>query len=103
MRLHFARTFDSRLFHAENMISKYHTFTPAVAQKGPYKVELEPQKRYSWCSCGLSSKQPFCDGKHKEVGLKPVRFTVEEKQVASLCGCKRTKTPPYCDASCESF
>lgn len=36
---------------------------PVVAQAGPYKVTLEEGKRYSWCTCGLSEKQPFCDGK----------------------------------------
>ena len=28
-------------------------------------VDVEEGKSYYWCSCGQSSKQPFCDGSHK--------------------------------------
>ena len=28
-------------------------------------VDVEQGKSYYWCSCGKSSKQPFCDGSHK--------------------------------------
>jgi CDGSH-type Zn-finger protein len=35
---------------------------PAVAPKGPYKIELLAGCRYAWCACGLSRMQPFCDG-----------------------------------------
>ena len=38
---------------------------PTSSQKNPYKVKVEKGKTYSWCSCGLSKKQPFCDGSHK--------------------------------------
>lgn len=34
------------------------------------QVDLEAGKRVSWCSCGLSERQPFCDGKHKGVSLQ---------------------------------
>ena len=34
---------------------------PVVASKMPAVMELEPGE-YWWCSCGKSSKQPFCDG-----------------------------------------
>ena len=27
-------------------------------------VEVEKDKSYYWCACGLSKKQPFCDGSH---------------------------------------
>ena len=31
--------------------------------KGPY--EIKPSKESVWiCMCGLSKKQPFCDGSH---------------------------------------
>ena len=39
---------------------------PTIAQKNPYKVKVEKDKTYFWCSCGLSHKQPFCDGSHKK-------------------------------------
>jgi len=36
-------------------------------QKSPYKVKVEKGKIYFWCSCGLSNKQPFCDGTHSKL------------------------------------
>ena len=39
---------------------------PVTSQKKPYKVIVEKGKTYSWCACGLSLKQPFCDGTHKK-------------------------------------
>jgi len=35
---------------------------PAIAGKTPRPVQLEAGKTYTWCSCGESSNQPFCDG-----------------------------------------
>ena len=34
---------------------------PTIAQKAPYPVDVEEGKKYFWCACGKSSKQPFCD------------------------------------------
>ena len=31
------------------------------AGDGPIAVEVEKDKSYYWCACGLSKKQPFCD------------------------------------------
>ena len=46
---------------------------------------------YYWCSCGLSEKQPFCDGHHKDTAFLPYKFTVEQHvDKLKLCGCKRT-------------
>ena len=39
---------------------------PSCPQKSPYKVKVEKDKTYFWCSCGLSQKQPFCDASHKK-------------------------------------
>ena len=39
----------------------------ACPQKSPYKVKVEKGKTYSWCTCGLSNKQPFCDGVHSKL------------------------------------
>jgi len=44
--------------------------TPECPQKAPYAVEVEKDKRYSWCTCGLSQEQPFCDGSHKETSFR---------------------------------
>ena len=32
---------------------------PNIAQKGSYVVEVQEGKKYFWCACGLSQKQPF--------------------------------------------
>lgn len=75
---------------------------PKVAAAQPCCVQLEAGKNYAWCTCGLSEKQPFCDGRHKKVEGMPYRsqvFTVEQNTEAWLCQCKKTKNPPYCDGS----
>jgi CDGSH-type Zn-finger protein len=63
------------------------------------KVFLEKGKNYYWCTCGLSSKNPLCDGSHKGTDYKPLPFQLESDQEVGLCGCKKTKNPPYCDGS----
>ena len=69
-------------------------------QKSPYKINLEQGKTYFWCSCGLSDKQPFCDGSHKKEGkFKSVKLTATETKEVFFCGCKKTKNPPFCDGS----
>ena len=72
---------------------------PPSAQKGPYCVSVEEGKTYFWCSCGLSQKQPFCDGAHKGSGLKSVPFVAEKSGELWLCGCKATQGSPFCDGS----
>jgi CDGSH-type Zn-finger protein len=72
---------------------------PERPQLSPYQVELEAGKRYAWCRCGRSKKQPFCDGSHTGTGIEPLMFTAERNELALLCGCKDTGDPPYCDGS----
>ena len=36
------------------------------AGEGTIPVDVEQGKSYYWCSCGKSSKQPFCDGSHNK-------------------------------------
>ncbi len=71
---------------------------PVTPQKSPYAVELAPGD-YWWCACGLSKRQPFCDGSHKGTGIEPVRFSVSEAQKVWLCGCKHSASKPFCDGS----
>ncbi|MDH3382248.1 MAG: CDGSH iron-sulfur domain-containing protein [Flavobacteriaceae bacterium] len=72
---------------------------PKRAGDTPEKVTLEAEKKYAWCSCGLSENQPFCDGKHKGTGLSPHIFTVETESIKNLCNCKATSNHPFCDGS----
>ena len=70
-----------------------------IAQKKPYPVELEAGKTYYWCACGLSAKQPFCDGSHKPTSFVPLAYTAEVDGRAFLCGCKATQNAPFCDGT----
>lgn len=70
-----------------------------VAQVGPYQVELQAGKPYFWCSCGRSTRQPFCDGSHKGTSFQPVRFVAESSGTFNLCGCKSTDDKPFCDGA----
>ena len=73
---------------------------PTSPQKNPYKVRVEKGKIYFWCSCGLSQKQPFCDGAHKKEGkFKSLKYLAEESKEIYFCGCKMTKHQPFCDNS----
>ena len=77
---------------------------PVIAQKSPYAVEVEAGETYSWCACGRSASQPFCDGSHQGTGFAPVAFTAQKDDVISLCGCKLSPTPPTCDgAVCQKL
>lgn len=40
--------------------------SPVREGNGPIDVELKKGKSYAWCACGLSKKQPFCDGSHSK-------------------------------------
>ncbi|MBI5814745.1 MAG: CDGSH iron-sulfur domain-containing protein [Nitrospinae bacterium] len=76
---------------------------PKSPKNAPYIVELKAGS-YAWCGCGLSRKQPFCDGSHKGTeyeGMKnvPMVFEIEKDRHAALCGCKKTTKPPFCDGT----
>ena len=71
-----------------------------TARKSPFKVKVEKGKTYSWCACGLSQAQPFCDGSHRKEGkFKSLKYSSEESKDIYFCGCKMTKNPPFCDGS----
>ena len=72
---------------------------PVRASNTPFAVEVEQGKKYSWCSCGKSEQQPFCDGSHKGSEFSPVRFTATESTKVFFCGCKLTASQPMCDGS----
>ncbi len=74
-------------------------FKPVVVQKSPFSLEVEEGKSYSWCSCGESSKQPFCDGSHRGSDFLPVRYKAVKTGKVFFCGCKHSKKGPLCDGS----
>ena len=77
--------------------------TPKVVQKAPYRCEVESDKAYFWCRCGLSENQPFCDGSHAGTGLTPEKFEASESGAVFFCGCKQTHNSPLCDGTHNSL
>ena len=74
--------------------------TPVRAGNAPIKFDAVKDKPYSWCTCGLSKKQPLCDGSHKGTGLKSLKVVPTESKPIMLCTCKLTKnTDGGCDGS----
>ncbi len=77
------------------------SFSPRIARYGPYILNQQAGEKKYWCSCGLSSFQPFCDGSHanEDTGMSPIGEIIDLDGEKSWCGCKKTKNPPYCDGS----
>lgn len=76
---------------------------PKIAQKAPYAIQVEAGKSYFWCSCGQSSKQPFCDGSHKGTEFQPVKYEAKDNKPVYFCGCKFSKNSCLCDGSHKSL
>ena len=79
---------------------------PIIASKTPFPIEVKAGQRYSWCSCGASKTQPFCDGAHKAFQnsdgtsvMKSVKYDANEDKIVLFCGCKQSKTGAICDNS----
>ena len=72
---------------------------PRVAATHPFHEDLKAGRIYWWCACGLSEKQPYCDGSHKGTGFSPVKLQFKEGDKAWLCGCKNSKNAPFCDGT----
>ena len=77
--------------------------TPITAQNSPYAVEVDGGKTYFWCKCGLSNKQPFCDGSHKSTSFTPIKYEAEESKKIFFCGCKQSARKPLCDGTHKSL
>lgn len=75
---------------------------PRISHCEPVGIMVEPGKVYSWCSCGLTEKTPFCDSNHKRIEgtpFKSVKVLFDKAEEVWFCQCKQTKTPPFCDSS----
>jgi len=75
---------------------------PVIASKMPAVMDLGPGE-YWWCSCGKSSKQPFCDGSHKGSSFTPQKVVIEESKKVALCNCKHSNNEPFCDGAHSSL
>ena len=69
------------------------------AGDAPIGIDVVEGKSYFWCSCGKSSKQPFCDGSHKGTEFNPVAYKAGETKKMFFCVCKQTNSEPFCDGS----
>lgn len=70
-----------------------------IAQKEPIAVDVVPGRKYWWCVCGRSKKQPFCDSAHKDTEFSPVMFETDSAQTIYFCCCKQTGDQPRCDGT----
>ncbi len=77
--------------------------SPNIARLKPYLVDVKEGKIYFWCACGLSKKQPFCDGSHKGSDFQPVTWKADESGEKLFCACKHTRQSPFCDGSHNSL
>jgi uncharacterized membrane protein YphA (DoxX/SURF4 family)/CDGSH-type Zn-finger protein len=79
---------------------------PKIVDLQPMVMTLAPG-RYSWCSCGYSKKQPFCDDSHRAeenaTNRRSYKFEVLEEATIPFCMCRQTGNPPYCDNTCQAL
>lgn len=71
---------------------------PEIAQKAPFVMEMATGN-YFFCTCGKSSKQPFCNGSHKGSEFTPQKVEISEVKKVAWCGCKHSSKLPFCDGS----
>ena len=76
---------------------------PDIPQKTPLPVDVEEGRKYFWCSCGKSDRQPFCDGSHQGTEFLPLTYVAETTRTLYFCACKHTRGAPLCDGSHNSL
>lgn len=72
---------------------------PHTAATTPFAIDVEKDKDYYWCACGLSKSQPFCDGSHKGGEFVPTKYNADESKTVYFCGCKQSKSGALCDGT----
>ena len=55
----------------------------------------------TYCTCGESSKKPYCDGSHENFGTEklPKEFVVTEAKKMAICDCGQSSKLPFCDGT----
>ena len=76
---------------------------PIIADNKPVKVNFSKDKEYYFCTCGKSSKQPFCDGSHIGTSFSPKAVSSSKDEEVYLCACKHTNNAPFCDGTHKKF
>ncbi len=69
-----------------------------MSENAPYVLDTKAGL-YAWCACGLSKKQPFCDGSHGTTTMRPILTQINEDKKIAWCGCKASNKKPYCDGT----
>ena len=72
---------------------------PHRAGDTPIGIDVVEGKSYFWCTCGKSSKQPFCDGSHEGTEFLPLKVKLDEEKDVFFCGCKMSKNGAFCDGT----
>jgi hypothetical protein len=68
-----------------------------VYDKKPFKINVKKYHLYTWCGCGRSHSQPFCDGTHNVLAMKkivkggPVKYIAPEDREIWFCMCKQVR------------
>ena len=57
---------------------------PERAGDAPIGVDVVEGKSYYWCTCGKSSKQPFCDS-HKGSEFGPLTYKADQSKKIFFC------------------
>ncbi|QQP35369.1 CDGSH iron sulfur domain-containing protein 3 mitochondrial [Caligus rogercresseyi] len=78
-----------------------------IADNKPFPFKVEKYTEYTWCGCGLSHEQPFCDVTCKSRPWKklyresggPLTYIAPESGNVWFCNCKQTNNAPFCDGS----
>lgn len=60
-----------------------------ISTQKPVSYHVKQGERYSFCTCGHSSKMPLCDGAHKEKApeFRSLKFEADKDQEIYLCEC----------------
>ena len=69
-------------------------------ENSPQFVDETPGIKH-YCTCGESSKKPYCDGSHdtKNTGKSPKEFNCQETKRMAICDCGHSENSPFCDGT----